>query len=451
MTFHAIRSHILVIKDMVNSGEQGLIAGRYVLGRELGRGGIGEVLLAHDTQLERWVAVKRIHVDADLAEKRTQSALAEAKRLACLQHPNIVTVFDVLNHEGDVLMVMEYLHGYTLEELEGPLTEEDFLLVAEQALEGLGAAHALGMIHLDIKSTNLMLTWLATGQLQVKLLDFGLATVMKQPFLQTIDSKEGLLGSVHTMAPEQLEQKPVGIYTDLYALGCVLYHALTRHDPYQGTTVEAVIDSHLRHRLHPLVSLRPDMPKEVCAWVEQLMARFPEDRFPSTSDALSALQNLCAPKNSNLNTDASTPLTTPKRGAIHGALHAAVTFAGKIRQVQNPRVRINKRRIADTYFEPISVSDKKKLLSWLNKPAVIEGKVERVWANMNNTIHFVNFEGVSHNDFSLVFPLKAGHPEFSKERLQELVGQKIRVTGTLSEFHGSPQITVELPSQISLD
>jgi len=97
------------------------------------------------------------------------------------------------------------------------------------------------------------------------------------------------------------------------------------------------------------------------------------------------------------------------------------------------------------------LSDKTKLLAWLNKPAAIEGKVERVWANMNNTIHFVNFEGVNHNDFSLVFPLKAGHPEFSNERLQELVGQKIRATGTLSEFHGSPQITVELPSQITLD
>jgi len=436
---------------MVNSGEEGLIAGRYVLGRELGRGGIGEVLLAHDTHLERWVAVKRIHMNADIAEKRTQSALSEAKRLACLQHPNIVTVFDVLNHGGDVLMVMEYLHGYTLEELDSPLTLEDFLSVAEQALEGLGAAHALGMIHLDIKSTNIMLTWLATGQLQVKLLDFGLATVMNQPFLQTIDSKEGLLGSVHTMAPEQLEQKPVGIYTDLYALGCVLYQALTRHDPYQGNTVEAVIDSHLRHRLHPLESLRSDLPKDICAWVEQLMARFPEDRFPSTSDSLSALQSLSTPKNSSFDNGNSGQVSAPKRGGIHGALHAAVAFAGKIRQVQNPRIRINQQRIADTYFEPILLSDKTKLLAWLNKPAAIEGKVERVWANMNNTIHFVNFEGVNHNDFSLVFPLKAGHPEFSNERLQELVGQDIRATGTLSDFHGSPQITVELPSQITLD
>jgi serine/threonine protein kinase len=421
------------------------------MGRELGRGGIGEVFLAYDNQLERWVAIKRIHMDEGVAEKHTQSALSEAKRLACLQHPNIVTVFDVLNHDGDVLMVMEYLHGYTLEELDAPLTLEDFFLVAEQSLEGLGAAHALGMIHLDIKSTNLMLTWLATGPLQVKLLDFGLATVMKQPFLQRVDTKEGLLGSVHTMAPEQLEQKPVGIYTDLYALGCVLYHALTRQDPFQGSTVAAVIDSHLRHRLHPLELLRPDLPKDVCAWVEQLMARFPEDRFPATADSLAALQAVSPQKSAELGNDVSSPGPPAKRGGIQSALHAAVVFAGKIRQVQNPRTKINKRRIADTYFEPISVSDKNKLLAWVNKPAVIEGKVERVWANMNNTIHFLNFEGVTHSDFSLVFPLKAGRPEFSKDRLGELLGQTIRATGTISEFHGSPQITVELPSQITLD
>jgi hypothetical protein len=181
------------------------------------------------------------------------------------------------------------------------------------------------------------------------------------------------------------------------------------------------------------------------------MARFPEDRFPSTSDSLSALQALSSPKTPGVGNDSPDPAPSQKRGGIQSALHAAVAFAGKIRQVQNSRTKLNKRRIVDTYFEPIAVSDKQKLMAWINKPAVIEGKVERVWANMNNSIHFVNFEGANHSDFSLVFPLKAGRPEFSKDRLEELIGQTVRVTGTISEFHGSPQITVELPSQITLD
>jgi serine/threonine protein kinase len=387
-----------------------VIGGRYALQKELGRGGVGEVFLARDLQLQRMVAVKRVYVQMGEAASRAEFALAEARRLACLQHPNIVTVFDVLDHQGDVHMVMEYLSGLTLEDLEAPLTLEDFLNVARQTLGGLAAAHALGMIHLDIKSTNLMLTWLATGQLQVKLLDFGLATMLEQAARQNEDDGS-VFGSVYTMAPEQLERRPVDVRTDLYSLGCVFYHALTRKDPFRGPTVEAIIDAHLQHDVRPLASRRPDLPPGVSDWVETMMARDPGDRPESAATALSLLLS-----------------------SLSGSAAANVRSSS---------------RTGPDALEEIELPAREKLLAALGKNAAVNGEVERVGENMPGTVRFLNFKTVHHNDFAVILPLKDGHPEFAREKLNELIGKKIRVTGKISEFHGSPQMIVESPAQIA--
>jgi len=394
--------------------EPKVICGRYAVEKEIGRGGIGKVSLAQDLQLERLVAVKRILVQMGNSEQRSQFAIDEAKRLARLQHPNIVTVFDVLDDNGDLLMVMEYLSGYTLGDLQSPLTLEDFINVARQSLGGLAAAHALGMIHLDIKSTNIMLTWLATGQLQVKILDFGLATMLGQA--TATDNEDGsVLGSVYTMAPEQLLREPVDVRTDLYSLGCVFYHALTGKDPFRGATVEEIMDAHLRHDLRPLSSRRPDLPSAVCDWVENLMAKAPSDR---PTDATSALK----------------------------ALVAALS-AGKSGDIKN--LRSSSRSESPDPVEEITLPASSQLLSCLGKNAAVNGVVERVWENMPGTVRFLNFETVQHNEFSVVLILKDNHPEFAKERLNDLVGKKIRVTGRITDFHGSPQVVVESPSQIA--
>lgn len=394
--------------------EQKVIGGRYVVEKELGRGGIGEVSLAHDLQLERMVAVKRILVQMGSSTQRAQFAIDEAKRLARLQHPNIVTVFDVLDDGGDILMVMEFLSGYTLGDLQSPLTLEDFINVARQSLSGLAAAHALGMIHLDIKSTNIMLTWLATGQLQVKILDFGLATMIGQA-TATGDENGSILGSVYTMAPEQLLREAVDVRTDLYSLGCVFYHALTGKDPFRGATVEEIMDAHLRHDLRPLSTRRPDLPSAVCDWVENLMAKSPADRPTDSTSALKAL--------------------------------VSALSAGKAGDIKN--LRSGNRSDAPETVEEITLPASSRLRSCLGKSAAVNGVVERVWENMPGTVRFLNFETVQHNEFSVVLLLKDNHPEFAQERLNELIGKKIRVTGRITDFHGSPQVVVESPSQIA--
>lgn len=129
---------------------------RYRMDREIGRGGAGEVFLAYDQQLERWVAVKRMRVDMGEVAEREEFAIREAKRLARLQHPNVVTVYDLLEQDGDLLLVMEYLAGHNLEDLNEPLTLRDFIEVARQSLVALAAAHGIGMIHMDLKPSNIM-------------------------------------------------------------------------------------------------------------------------------------------------------------------------------------------------------------------------------------------------------------------------------------------------------
>lgn len=391
--------------------EQKVIGGRYAVEKELGRGGIGEVSLARDLQLERMVAVKRILVQVGTSAQRAQFAIDEAKRLARLQHPNIVTVYDVLDHEGDLLMVMEYLGGYTLEDLTSPLTVEDFLNVARQSLSGLAAAHALGMIHLDIKSTNIMLTWLSTAQLQVKILDFGLATMLGQATAPDHDDGS-VLGSIYTMAPEQLLREPADVRTDLYSLGCVFYQALTGKDPFRGNTVEEIIEAHLQHDFKPLAARRPDLPPAVCAWVESLMSRDPADRPPDAPTALKAMVS---------------------------ALSGGSSGAG----IRNLRSSDRAEPV-----EEITLPNAGHLQSCLGKCAAVQGVVDKVWDNMAGSVRFLNFQTVQHTEFSVVLVLKDGHPEFARERLNELIGKKIRVTGKITDFHGSPQVVVESPSQI---
>lgn len=390
-----------------------IVGGRYALREELGRGGVGEVILAHDLQLERPVAVKRIHLRMGASAERAQFAIAEAKRLARLQHPNIVTVYDVLDHHGDVMMVMEYLNGYTIEALENPLTLNDFINLARQSLSGLEAAHSTGMIHLDIKPTNLMLSWLGTGQLQVKLLDFGLAMMLEQPSHSETGEDDVVLGSVYTMAPEQLERNPVDIRTDLYSLGCVFYYALTRRDPFQGESVEAIIDAHLRHDFYPLSPQRPDLPPPLCHWVERLMSRDPGDRPASASAALAQL--LKSPEVSTRNT----------------------------RPVQLPA-----KPSASAQPLEIHLPDRKQLEAALGRDAIVHGIVNRVWENMPGTARFINFTGVDHLEFCVVVVLKDNHPEFGRAEMDTLVGRRISVTGRISEFHDSPQLVVRQPSQI---
>jgi hypothetical protein len=262
---------------------------RYQIKEKIGQGGLGEVFVAFDAQLQREVALKRVKATDGQA---SDDVLREAKMLSAVQHPNILTVFDVGQDAIGPFVVTELLRGETVEQMvaRGPLKYEDFCQVAVQSLEGLVAAQAMNLVHRDLKPGNLMVVRQASGRLQIKILDFGLAKLSRHASRQTEDQESGIMGSIYFMAPEQFERLPLDGRTDLYALGCIFYHALTGVNPFEGETAPVVMAAHLAHTVTPLSQCRPDLPPWVCDWVMWFINRQPADRPSTAQDALDTFQ-----------------------------------------------------------------------------------------------------------------------------------------------------------------
>ena len=263
---------------------------RYEIRGKIGQGGVGAVYRAWDQRLNREVAIKRVLADGgyDSQEEAVEHLLKEATSLSSVQHPHIVTVFDAGVDEEGPYVVMELLTGRTIDEMieKGSLVFEDFREVAVQTQEALIAAQDLDLVHRDLKPTNVMVTWLPSGKFQVKLVDFGLAKFHPKPSVQTIDHGDAVFGSIHFMAPEQFERKPLDMRTDMYAVGCLYYFCLTGLYPFNGETAPEVMASHLQHQVTPLEELRPDLPSWVCEWVMWHISREMEERPSGARDAL---------------------------------------------------------------------------------------------------------------------------------------------------------------------
>lgn len=264
---------------------------RYEIRGKIGQGGLGAVYRGYDMRMNREVAIKRILVSQDnpsLLEESTRQLVKEAGALASLQHPHIVTIYDVGADDDGPYVVMELINGKTLDELieNAPLTWPDFRELAIQTMEALIAAQELNLIHSDIKPENLMVTWLPSGKFQIKIVDFGLATLTHSQTKEELDSAESVFGSIFFMAPEQFERVPIDARTDLYSMGCVYYQALTRFYPFQGETCSAVMNAHLEHTLVPLQDIRQGVPQWACDWIMWLLNRQPSDRPESARDAL---------------------------------------------------------------------------------------------------------------------------------------------------------------------
>lgn len=288
----------------MNSEQSATIGdGRYAIDRRIGVGGYGAVYLAYDTVLNRWVAIKRVD-----SESNNSDPFREARQLASLQHPNIVTIYDFLRSDGETFVIMEYVPGQNLNELTEPMSLEFFTTFARQCLEALAAAHGIGLVHRDIKPANIMIAGTPSGGFQAKLLDFGLAKVMTEPSHQSMDHSGAITGSIHMISPEQLSRQPMDHRSDLYSLGCVFYKALTLRFPFHGEDVTSLIAAHLQHDFTPLAELRPDLPAELVAWVENLFAFNKEDRPQSAS---LALQNLDRPASKPANSTGKPSLANP--------------------------------------------------------------------------------------------------------------------------------------------
>jgi serine/threonine-protein kinase len=260
-----------------------ILAGRYHLERELGRGGMGAVFLARDAQLGELVALKIIHSlggeDPGAIDRFRREASAARK----ITHPNVIRIYDLTEDAaaGELLLSMEYFPGMTLAELgrrRGALPVDEVRELVSQIADGLGAAHQAGVIHRDLKPGNVLIN----EQRLAKIIDFGLA---KAPFMAGMTATGLIMGTPEYMAPEQIRGREVDARSDLYALGALAYQLATGVPPFGGDTPIAVGFAHCTQPVRPPRELRPDLPPALEAAICHALAKDPASR-PQTAAEL---------------------------------------------------------------------------------------------------------------------------------------------------------------------
>jgi len=266
-----------------------LIAERYELEELVGTGGMSSVYRAHDRLLERHVAIKVLHeqftADSDYVERFRR----EARAVAQLSHPNIVTVIDRGEHDDRQFIVFEYVDGENLKALverEGPLPECDAIELALQVARALGFAHEQGLVHRDVKPQNVLLN---DGG-QAKVTDFGIARSLEVS--GNLTQSGTVMGTSDYIAPEQARGSKVDAQSDVYSLGTVLYELLTGEVPFQGDNFVAVAMQHINQPPPSVRERRPELSPCVDEVVQRAMAKEPRDRFGSMEELCAAL-NAC--------------------------------------------------------------------------------------------------------------------------------------------------------------
>lgn len=262
-----------------------VLAGRYALGRLLGRGGMGEVWSGQDRLMQRDVAVKLLY-DRIRAEGGADLFFREARTAGGLSHPGVVTVYDVGSDpdDGTLFLVMELLDGRDLAEVlrtDAPLPVDSVVAWAARAADALDAAHRAGIIHRDLKPANLMLT----DRGSIKILDFGIARQ-----LSAGTQTGGVVGTPTYIAPERWRDGRGDARADLYAFGCLLYELLTGKPPFDGPDAIALMYAHLETAPEPPGVVRPDVPPGLDRLVLSLLAKEPEDRPQDAAAVRDALR-----------------------------------------------------------------------------------------------------------------------------------------------------------------
>ncbi len=266
-----------------------LIVGRYELEELVGEGGMSSVYGAHDTVLERRVAIKVLHEHYSRDPEYVERFRREARAIARLAHPNVVTVIDRGEWEGRQFIVFEHVAGENLKAVivrEGPLPVERALALACQIARALSFAHALGIVHRDVKPHNVLLDASGTA----KVTDFGIARALDSD--DALTATGTVLGTGQYLSPEQANGERGDERSDQYSLGVVTYELLTGRVPYSGDNLMAVAMRHVRDPVPSVRTLRPDVPERVDAVLTRAMAKRAEDRFGSM-DALAAALESC--------------------------------------------------------------------------------------------------------------------------------------------------------------
>jgi formylglycine-generating enzyme required for sulfatase activity/dienelactone hydrolase len=271
--------------------------GHYTLEAEIGHGGMGIVHRAVDTRLGRRVAIKVLPAEATADPERRRRFVQEARAASALNHPHIVTIYDIGEEGQTTFIAMELLEGTTLEKLlaEGPLPVPAALDHAVQIASALESAHASGIVHRDIKPANIMIT--RDGR--AKVLDFGLAKLAEAANVEETVTARGtrpgmVLGTAAYMAPEQAEGRPVDARADIFSFGAVLYEMLAGRRAFTGDSDISLMTAILRDHPPPVSTVRPGVPAAVQGILNRCLAKDPAGRYQAAAQLRTDLANIAA-------------------------------------------------------------------------------------------------------------------------------------------------------------
>jgi non-specific serine/threonine protein kinase len=261
-----------------------VIADKYKIIEEIGRGGMGVVYKAKDTRLDRTVALKFLSSELTQDKEAKQRFVQEAKAAAALNHPNISIIHEIDEHQGKTFIAMEFIQGHSLKERleERPLEIDEAKDIALQIAEGLKEAHTKGIIHRDIKPANIMLT----DKGQAKITDFGLAKLSGGADLTKAST---VMGTVAYMSPEQAKGEDVDHRTDIWSLGAIIYEILSGERPFQKAQEQALIYSILNDKPTPLSLIRSDVPSHIEQVIEKALAKKQRERYQDIPELIKDL------------------------------------------------------------------------------------------------------------------------------------------------------------------
>jgi eukaryotic-like serine/threonine-protein kinase len=263
-----------------------LIGGRYELEEHVGSGGMSRVYRAHDRLLERTVALKILHEHYSQDEEYVERFRREARAVAQIAHPNVVTVIDRGEHEGRQFIVFEYVDGENLKQLvarEGPLPAKQVIELGLQVASALASAHDRGVVHRDVKPQNVILS--EDGM--PKVTDFGIA---RSADIESVTLTGTVMGTSEYLPPEQARGEPVDVRSDVYSLGTILYELCTGRVPFPGENPVSVAMRHLHEPVPSVRDRRPDIPSRLDAAIRRAMAKDPAERFGSMPELIAELE-----------------------------------------------------------------------------------------------------------------------------------------------------------------
>jgi eukaryotic-like serine/threonine-protein kinase len=285
-----------------------VIGGRYELEKLLGSGGMSSVYRARDTLLERDVALKILHEHHHEDDEYVERFRREARAVARLSHPNIVTVIDRGDDEGRQFIVFEHVDGETLKDVldRGRLDVPAALAVTIAVARGLAFAHAHGIVHRDVKPQNVLLN--ADGE--VKVTDFGIARSLD---VEGVTQSGTVLGTSNYIAPEQATGQAADVRTDVYSLGVVLFELLTGELPFEGESFVAVAMQHVHEPPPSLLERRSDVPARVAHAVDRALEKDPDDRFQSMDELVAELEAYLEHRDGETTEDTLVAPVVPRR------------------------------------------------------------------------------------------------------------------------------------------